>query len=306
MSQLRDLLEQSQFRTGLVTGCVAALALAAWWWALRERRREDVPPLRAGGAVFAVAALWSVAQDRSVPVAVVIGVAGVAVTVWIASSMFLPVAVHIAFALPFAWIVAFEGGLANSDVIRLSVVFAGSVGAALAARFDRAWRDDAPGPLLLALTAFGVYACVPDTEEAAAIVGVAVPIAVVGWPLRFVRLGPAGAAAAVMALSWVAAIGGRARPESVLGSVVCLGVLVGWPIGNALLGARPSWFRAARPAGAIAVVAIAHAAVVFVGARIAGNADSSWVVVPLVVAAGMAIATGAAINPPDEEMSERR
>jgi hypothetical protein len=46
--------------------------------------------------------------------------------------------------------------------------------------------------------------------------------------------------------------------------------------------------------------------VVFVGARIAGNADSSWVVVPLVVAAGMAIATGAAINPPDEEMSERR
>ena len=61
-------------------------------------------------------------------------------------------------------------------------------------------------PVLCAVTAAGVFAAVPDTEQAAALLGASLPLA-----LRLAagrgRLGPPGAGAATALLVWVAAVG---------------------------------------------------------------------------------------------------
>ena len=46
------------------------------------------------------------------------------------------------------------------------------------------------------ITVFGVYATVPDTELVRPLVGVAIPLALAGWPLRAARLGAGGVAPA--------------------------------------------------------------------------------------------------------------
>jgi hypothetical protein len=273
----------------------------------RERWREGVPPLRAGGIVFAAAALWSVAQSRAVPAAVVIGVVGIGAAVQIATTKSLPVSLNVALTLPFAWVIAYHGTVADSTTIRITVVFAASVGAVLASRFDAAWRDDALGLPFVALAALGAYACVPDTEEAAALVGVALPLAFVGWPARFARLGAAGAATTIATFAWVAAIGGRSRAESVVGALVCLAVLVGWPLGAALRGRRAPLLAGVSPAAAIGSLAVGHAVIVFVGARVVGTGVSASVSLAALAAAVGAIVLGAAIRPPQAaDLSERR
>lgn len=82
------------------------------------------------------------------------------------------------------------------------------------------------GCMLLAVA--GLFFCVPDTEEALLLAGVAAPFALAipfAPPVR-----PVGAAAFAVAFAWVAATGGRARPGSSIAALACLGVLVVAPI----------------------------------------------------------------------------
>jgi hypothetical protein len=159
-----------------------------------------------------------------------------------------------------------------------AVVVAGVV-AALLADFDRRrWRDGLTLPLL-AVSAAGIWATVPDVESAAVVLGVFLPFALLGWPL--VRAGPpslglAGALATAGLLVWTVVSGGAGRPGSIAGGLACLGVLAVEPAAR-LLDRRGPVDRAAK---ALPVLA-AHLLLVGVAARVAGRPATLAVAVPL-------------------------
>lgn len=86
-------------------------------------------------------------------------------------------------------------------------------------------RDvDAVSTALFAIAAAGIYVCVPETSNASAIVGAALPALIWSWPLLKGSLGP-GVGACVGCAVWTAADGGASRPGAVVGGAACIGVL---------------------------------------------------------------------------------
>jgi hypothetical protein len=181
------------------------------------------------------------------------------------------------------------------------IVIAAAVAAALLADFDRRrWRDGLTLPLL-AVTAAGIWATVPDVEAAVVVLGAALPFGLLGWPL--VReppaLGPAGALATAALLAWTVVTGGAGRPGSVAGGLACLGVLAVEPVARLLDRGRGGHPPApARPRGTAnlpgpAVLLAAQLLMVGVAARVVGRPASLAVAVPLALgelAVGVAVA----------------
>lgn len=124
------------------------------------------------------------------------------------------------------------------------------------------WKGVRQAPVLgalFAITAFGIWATVPDTETARSLLGAAIPmsIATLG-PLR-VRLGHPGSFALMAAVAWVAATGGGARGASIVGAMGCVGLIAIIPfMGDKARGLSP---------GAILV---AHAVFVLISSRMIG------------------------------------
>jgi len=75
---------------------------------------------------------------------------------------------------------------------------------------------------------------VPDTEAARALVGVAIPFAIVALALPGVALGTGGAAASVTLWMLIVARDGAARPGAVIGGIGSLGLFVCEPIARRL------------------------------------------------------------------------
>jgi hypothetical protein len=105
------------------------------------------------------------------------------------------------------------------------------VAAALAA-FDRRWRHLGLLPPLLAVTAAGIWACVPDVEGPLVLLGASLLLPLLGWPSPLAArwpglaaFGTAGSVAMAAVLVWVVATGGVGRPGSVVGGLACLGLL---------------------------------------------------------------------------------
>lgn len=111
-----------------------------------------------------------------------------------------------------------------------TVAMAGGLGS-----FDQRWT--AMVLPLLAVAAAGVYATVPDTEQAAIVLAAAVGVALAGGPLRL-PLGRWGAPAVAGLMVWTVAVDGRGRQASVVGGLGCLAVLAVAPAAAALAGAR--------------------------------------------------------------------
>jgi hypothetical protein len=141
----------------------------------------------------------------------------------------------------------------------------------LLADLDARWRGRGLGPVLLAGSVAGVYATVPDTEQALAAVGVAVPLALLAWPWPLTSLGRVGAYLAAGVLLWVVAAGGATRGSAIVGGVACLGLLVVEPLARLLDPARRSVLERL-PDGGVGVVltGLLHLALVTVAARVAG------------------------------------
>jgi hypothetical protein len=59
--------------------------------------------------------------------------------------------------------------------------------------------------VLLAITLVGLFYTVPDTGDAVVLLGVALPVAALGWPWVVARLGAGGSFAIAGLLAWVAA-----------------------------------------------------------------------------------------------------
>jgi hypothetical protein len=202
-------------------------------------------------------------------------------------------------ALPLPWIAVVAG-----------------VAGALLAGFDRRWRGHGLAPLLLAVSAVGVYATVPDVEWALVVVGAALPLTLLGWPgplapggLRGPRrrdgpaqpppsLGVAGSLAAAALLAWTVAAGGAGRPGSVVGGLACLGVLAVEPLARLLDPRHRS--ALARPRVAWTALA-AHLVLVAVAARVVGRTETVAAALPLAglalaAALGVALAAAASVE----------
>ncbi len=104
-----------------------------------------------------------------------------------------------------------------------------------AADLDRRGARFGLGPLLFFVAVGGIYFTVPDTELMRAIVGVSLPLVLLAWPYAAAALGAGGAYAAVGLLLWIAPIEGIGRPGAIVGVVGAFALLVGEPLGRALV-----------------------------------------------------------------------
>ncbi|MEX0666256.1 MAG: hypothetical protein WD598_16000 [Acidimicrobiia bacterium] len=171
----------------------------------------------------------------------------------------------------------------GGDWVRVLVLVAVVAAGTAIVGFDRHYARDGLGPVALAVTAGGVFLCVPDTEQALSLVGAFAAVALLGWPKPLCSLGAAGAAPAVGLVAWTTAVGGRGRPASIVGGIACVGLLLLEPAVRSLLRSR------ARPAprepwsrDALVIVAI-HLGVVVLCSRLAGSRSSATVAAVVVI-----------------------
>jgi hypothetical protein len=291
-----DIWNVDEFRAGLVVGVVGAssVVLIRLAGSILGRGR----PLPSAGVVIAAGGLWSIARTGSVPTAVVVGVIGIGAVVALAAFPGFALWYSGVLTIPFAWAIGFHGDLVAVWWARALVTAAVAGGAMLAAAFDHAWQEDAPALPLFVVTAVGMYATVPDTEAVAAAVGVLLPFLVLGWPVRVATLGRPGAAAAVAMLLWAGSDGAPGRPASVIGIVVCLGLLsapVGWLLFPGLGGTRRSEPRT----GVILAMVACHVLFVVVAARAVGHISDARVAAAVgAIVAAAAVIVGALFRPP--------
>ena len=291
-----DVWNLHEFRAGLMVGAVATgiLLLAALATKVLGRRR----PLPLGGVVIAAGGLWSIADTRPVPNAVVVGVVGVGAAAALASHRWVSPWYSVALAVPFAWVIGFHGDVIDVAWARVLVTVAASGGAILVSAFDHAWQQEAPGLTLLAVTAIGIYATVPDTEQVAAALGVALPLVVLGWPVRLATLGRPGAAAAVAMLVWAGAVGARGRPASIVGLVACLGLLAATPVGEVLFPRAGTRLEGRGRRSLILVMVTSHVLLVIAASRVVGKvSDPVLAAVIGAVVALAAVLVGAHFRP---------
>lgn len=283
----------AELARGLGAGTAAAAVLLAAVLLTRDRGRSS--PLPGAGIAVVGASLWAIGQQRDLPTDVVVGILGVGAACALPALRRSTVAM-LAVALPFAYLIAQESS--PTGWIRGAVLLSASLGAVAAARTEDTWGPEGVTPALLALTAAGVFAAVPDTEEAAVLLGATVPMALLGWPLRLVTLGPAGAGGATALLAWVVAVGGRGRTPSIVGGLACLGLLVGLAAGRWLRqrSRAPGDRRTSRFSGAPLVLAV-HGIVVIVASRVAGiSGRMSTAVAVAALTVGLSLVAGTALT----------
>jgi hypothetical protein len=292
MDAVVDVLDEPSFHAALAISAAGALAvLAVVHWAHVRR------PVPVGGLVVAAAAAVGLVVGDALAggggwllVGGVLLVGSGGVTTRARTSAALATLLLLGGATCVAIAAAEVDG---RTWVRALVLAATTVGALGASRVDRAGGRYGLGPLLFAMSATGVFVCVPDTEQAIPLFAAAVGVLLALRPPASIRLGGAGAAAATGLLLWTAAVGGNGRAGSVIGAAGCLGMLVVAPaVELALGGARAA--RADLAAREAAGLALAHAVVVLFCARVAGfQASAATATVLVLVAWGVAAWAGA-------------
>jgi hypothetical protein len=84
-------------------------------------------------------------------------------------------------------------------------------GGALVADFDARWSSPPLGPALIVVSLAGVFITVPETKEALPVLGAALSLLLIGWPVNLASLGAGGSFAATGLLAWTTAQGGRSE-----------------------------------------------------------------------------------------------
>ena len=282
-------LDRTEFLAGLVAGGIA-LALRVLASVASPARARPGREWGSAGLLFAAAALIGLDLTHDAPGGLVGGTALAALGVAVAGSAGrgsaaqggarLRRAARLVAVGPGAWVVAAHGAIPGERWVRVLVFATIVAGSELVADFDHRAARLGVGPVLFAISVGGVYATVPDTEQALVLLGVAAPVALLGWPLRGAGLGRAGSAAAVAVLAWSAAVGGVGRPSSIVGAVGCLGLFVVGPL-------IPRLARLSLP-----VLVAAHGLLVLVSARVAGlrpTVHAAVIVVLLELVVGVAV-----------------
>jgi hypothetical protein len=275
-----------EFLWGLAAGAVAML-LAAGVAALASHLDFRGGLQLATGLPTAAAALVAIRPSHTPTMGVLVGLVGVTAVV-IAATLKRATTARLLMVLlvapVFAWLLAIDAS--SVAWVRAVVVAGATIGSLAVARTDLEWGATGVTPVLYAISAAGVFAAVPNTREAAALLGASVPGATCGWPLYRARLGGVGGACATALLVWVAAVGALGRETSVVGAIACLGLLAALPAGPWLAG---RWIgptiRRCRVAHGPAPMLVIQTAVVAVASRVAGISSELRVAIPVAAAA---------------------
>ncbi len=174
---------------------------------------------------------------------------------------------------PFGWILIVGGAIALvvrggfADIgwlLILAPIATILIGSALAAWASRLPQDVLG--IMMAISAFGIWVTVPETETARAMLGASLPLALATLPPIHAKLRFSGAFALAGILVWVAATGGEAREASIIGGWACIGAIAILPLYGS---------RAARWVGKRRIVTVLfHGLLVAVASRVIGLWES--------------------------------
>jgi hypothetical protein len=292
MSKIVDVLENPAFVTAFVVAFAGALVVL-----FLSRRHDCRGPLPVGGWLIAGATFAGLVHSDALVgdrfwLAVGALLLAVAPATWLLR--FGSTAHAVVLLAGAASVAVAAGSVDDRTWVRALVLAATAIGSLVASRIDRRYCRLGLGPVLFAITAVGVFACVPDTEQAIPLLAASGAALVALWPPVGLRLGASGAYLGVGLVVWTAAVGGVGRPGSVIGGIGCLGVFLFEPVTRALSGDRNRFARApertgeARDAVALAIV---HVVTVLFCARVAGFQSSALPAAALVL---LACASGVA------------
>jgi hypothetical protein len=300
VNQIDTLTGFPQFQSGFQLGWILLpLVLLAGWWTPGRRSGRRSPWGLAGpawviGSLLALDGWGSHRTVVAVPGGLLLALAMLFAGAELAARTPNPKFIGFVLTLPGALLLATVRDLPGPGWVPVLVVVATTFGGPCAADVDRRAARSGLGPVLWLVTVIGVYATVPDTELIRPLVGVAIPLALAGWPFRVARLGAGGAAAGTGLLLWVAAIEGVGRPGSVVGAAGALGLLLVEPLGTKLLKRRVRpWSRSLTPAWFGVAFVAAHTAVVAWATRVAGMVDTGGAALAILVPG---LVAGAAIG----------
>jgi hypothetical protein len=226
---VHGLLSDEGFRVALVAAALGVVLVVVLI-------RRDVV-LLGHPFVAVVATLLGFRVEHRLGAPLVVGLALLVVGDWLATATGTWAA-RLTFAVPGALVLgaSLPEGFAFS--LRTTVVVAIVLLAPLVVVF--ATRDPRLAAAMFAVSAVGLYACVPDTEHAKVLLAALVIAGALGIDPRL----PAtvGVSALTGLFVWTSAVGGHGRPGSVLGAIACLGVLVVGPLaGWARVGRASPW-----------------------------------------------------------------
>lgn len=247
LDTLFDLFTRPEFLGGLALGLPAAGVVAA----LRRVRGAWALSFVAAGA----AAVWLTVGRR---LAVTVGLTLLALAgYWMERRR--PVA--LASAVVGAALLTMGGGVPSVGWVGWGLFSVVLIGGLLGRDLDLGVPSGWVG-LVISISTLGIWVTVPDTDLARIMVGVALPLAPLTGICRR-PLGP-GLFALVGLLAWAAAVGGGARPASIIGGWLALGILLLAPLISSDRRLGTGW-----------ILAI-HAGLVLVATRVIGLGSAAW------------------------------
>ena len=273
MGAVVDALNRPEFLSGLRVGAAVlgvGMLLALAWHSAGD---HSVIPL--GGLLLCVAVIIGLDTTGRLPDGLVLGLAALALAGLVAHILDTSSLVFVALLVPGAFVVASAGDLPDDLWLRGVVVLGTISGAVFLTEFDVRWGEVGASHLLLPVTTAGTFATVPDTEQSLVLMGAALALAVLGWPLIGYSLGPGGSSAIVGVLAWTAATGGHHRPSAVIAGIASMGVLAVEPVSRWLAGEAGGPFdRISKTPHALAIMTAVHLVLVLTISRIAGLQES--------------------------------
>jgi hypothetical protein len=277
MNQLDTLFGFSQFQGGWWAGWALLPVVAFAGWSIQTRGRTRPAPWGLVGPAWVLGSLlaldgWLRFEHLvDLPPQLLWGLLAVAAANELASHTPNPKIIGCVLVAPGAYLVATSSDFAGPGWVVPLIMVTITLGGPTAADLDRRAARLGLGPVMWLVTVVGVYATVPDTEIIRPLVGVAIPLALCGLPMRVARLGAGGAAAGIALLMWVGAAEGYGRPGSIVGAAGALGLFLVEPVGRTLLRRRVVPWSRALSARAFALVFLGvHVLVVWYATRIAG------------------------------------
>jgi hypothetical protein len=273
LSEAVEALTSPELTAGWWCGLVAlAIGMVA---AVLHRSRSWPAPVPILGFLFGGAVLVAVGLSLGWPAGLALGLLVLASAGVAGQCMGAGPLVNILLVVPGAWLVLFQGVPQLAGWPRLLTMMAVVVGGWLLADFNRRWQRAGLAPVLLAISVAGVYTTVPDTEQALAALGAALPLTLLGWPWPLASLGQVGAYVAAGTLLWVVSTGGMGRASSVIGGVACLGLLAVEPLARGLHPDHRSVVDCLPIGWRVPAVATLHLGLVYVAARVVGLRPSA-------------------------------
>ena len=206
---VHDFVSRAEFHYGMQWGCtLAGLGVAAGVVSITVFRR----PAPIAGLLVTVALVQGMKHTGGLPANTTRGllylsIAGLAAA--LLGAWWRPLALSgAAFAIPGAALLTRNTGLPDVSWVAPLVVVTVVVGGTFVASFDRRHHQRGWSVVMYAISVVGVYFTVPDTERALVLLGAALPMLLLGWPVALASIGTAGAYPAVGALAWIAAFEG--------------------------------------------------------------------------------------------------